>query len=203
LGWASYAAIYDSYRIMSITVHWLPKCNVARMDPVHYNGSAATQQPEALPTMAFGIDYNDANALDNTYWFEQILMMPQHHVSPLGAPITFKFVPQINRAVHATTSGTNYEMVPAPSVWLDTAGYSQYHYGVKWGYTTPEYSVSKLGFLISTAVVEFKSSKMSFATSLATPAPEPPVVAALPVKSDAKPDANSEYFLVRKEARKA
>jgi len=181
------------------------------MDPIHYDGSSAVVESEYLPILFFGVDYNDANALNASYWIEQILSMPQHWVAQGGKPLTFTFVPQINRSVHAVSSGTNYEMVPSPSVWLDTAGYSQYHYGIKWGHTSAGQPAQTLGVMVFTAVVEFKSTKLGTEPSFLEVPPnheEPAAVKVVPAKPavataavpDKLPDKGdkSEYFLVRK-----
>jgi hypothetical protein len=118
---ASYTAIFDQYRITSITLEFLP-CSTAAVP----NATASS----FTPVMYTAIDYDD-NGVPSS--LATVLNYANVRYHQCGSRFKMTFKPHIAVAGYTGTFG-GYVNIPAP--WIDAASTNVQHYGVKYAMPT-------------------------------------------------------------------
>jgi len=130
---SSWAAVYDRYRIMSVVAKWVP---------------FSSSQPGFVHTV---VDYDDANVPTSESY---MLQYDTLETAPAGVNFERTWIPRVAVAVY-NGALTAYGQ-PKPFFWIDAAGPSVQHYGLK--YYIPATSAVSSWKVILTVHFQFQDS---------------------------------------------
>jgi hypothetical protein len=126
-GYTTYTSLFDQYRIMEVTVEFIPMCVTSFI----LSGTVATVVPTAVYNhnlLTTCIDTDDAN----TPGSENVIL--QHESAIVHGPFVTKYsrslVPGVAREVYQTGGFGGYESATRP--WLDSGSPAVQHYGLKY-----------------------------------------------------------------------
>jgi len=129
---SSWAAVYDAYRIMAVTAKWIP---------------LASNQSGFVHTV---IDYDDGSTPASESY---MLQYDTLQTSPGGVEFERTWIPRIASAAYNGALAAYYQ--PPPFQWIDAAGPSVQHYGLK--YYIPATTTVSTWKVIINVTFQFKS----------------------------------------------
>jgi len=140
---ASYANIFDLYRILQVNVKFIPT-----------QTSTTSGQQGVGGTLYTVIDYDDSNTPTN---LSSLFEYKTLKIAPPGVIDERTLSPRIAVAAYSGTF-TSYANA-SNKTWIDTASPSVAYYGLKY-YLTPTPTVQTINYVI-TLMVQFKNQKQS------------------------------------------
>lgn len=146
---AEFSALYDQYRVISLTHTYFPIYNSADM-------SGATTK--ALFPIAWYIDYDDATPPTS---MTQMLERQDLKYTRDGKTIKIgPYVPRVNTAAYPNPAAFIASPVSIKPPWLDCTSMDVKHYGVKvWLDDNGTPNGTQCGVLLTRAVVAFKGAQ--------------------------------------------
>jgi hypothetical protein len=138
----SYAGSYDSYRLVQVTVRFVPciKTFVA-------GGS--------YPPLLTAIDYDDATAwtsLSQPYSYDTLTE------TPVGGYVERTLMPRTATAIYSGSAFTAFSQT-TPGSWVDLANPSAPYYGIKWGINTTALALIGAWYVDADFVFQFKDAR--------------------------------------------
>lgn len=186
--YADFQALFDQYRVMSLTIHVVPSFSQFVPDVGAVNGFAC---PVARPIAVIAPDYDDSTApATNSTGFEELIMKPNHKIIDLAGPtVSYTWQPKWKAEIDTVTG---VSCLPTRARWMSTNSADVPMHGLKYWFNAAP-SAAADAFVARvwiTMDVEFRGQHAHL------PGFKPPIVPDVPVVVP----KDVEYIMVRKDA---